>query len=123
MGVDQYTSAHVFEDLPDGGRIVLQRADSTDTADIAAIRNHLHTIAAAFARGDFALPGQVHDQVVPGTAVMSTAATRIEYHASDLPRGGQVRIVTGDTAALTAIHTFLAFQRREHHAAGHDHHM
>lgn len=21
MGVDQYTSAHVFEDLPDGGRI------------------------------------------------------------------------------------------------------
>jgi len=23
MGVDQYTSAHVFEDLPDGGRVVL----------------------------------------------------------------------------------------------------
>ena len=23
MGVDQYTSAHVFEDLPDGGRIIL----------------------------------------------------------------------------------------------------
>src|SRR5688572_33371875 len=29
MGVDQYTSAHRFEPLPDGGRIELQR----DTAD------------------------------------------------------------------------------------------
>src|SRR6478672_9598741 len=32
MGVDQYTSAHVFEDLPDGGRIVLERKDTTDSA-------------------------------------------------------------------------------------------
>src|SRR5881275_786571 len=31
MGVDQYTSAHRFEPLPDGGRIVLQR-DSADSA-------------------------------------------------------------------------------------------
>ena len=30
MGVDQYTSAHVFEDLPDGGRIVLDRDDASD---------------------------------------------------------------------------------------------
>lgn len=34
MGVDQYTSAHVFEDLPDGGRVVLDRADASDTAAI-----------------------------------------------------------------------------------------
>ena len=31
MGVDQYTSHHIFEPLPDGGRIVLQR-DSVDSA-------------------------------------------------------------------------------------------
>jgi len=47
---------------------------------------------------------------------------RIDYRAPDRSRGGQVRIVTSDTAALGAIHTFLAFQRQEHHAAGHDHH-
>jgi hypothetical protein len=35
MGVDQYTSAHVFEDLPDGGRVILDRADAADTAAIA----------------------------------------------------------------------------------------
>ena len=31
MGVDQYTSMHVFEDLPDGGRIVLERKDAADS--------------------------------------------------------------------------------------------
>ena len=32
MGVDQATSSHVFEDLADGGRIVLERDDASDTA-------------------------------------------------------------------------------------------
>ena len=41
MGVDQYTSAHVFEDLPDGGRIVLDRDDPSDSAGIATIRAHM----------------------------------------------------------------------------------
>src|SRR6476469_1505122 len=40
MGVDQYTSAHVFEDLADGGRIVLVRTDSSDSAGVSMIRAH-----------------------------------------------------------------------------------
>jgi hypothetical protein len=32
-----------------------------------------------------------------------------------------VRITTADPAAVEAVHQFLAFQRHEHHAAGHDH--
>src|SRR5437764_4105242 len=36
MGVDQYTAAHRFEPLPDGGRIVLQRA-SADRAGEATL--------------------------------------------------------------------------------------
>src|ERR1041384_4807062 len=34
MGVDQYTSAHVFEDLPDGRRVGLDRDDPSDMAGI-----------------------------------------------------------------------------------------
>jgi len=56
MGVDQYTSAHVFEDLPDGGRIVLDRDSGSDTAGIATIRQHMRDVAAAFATGDFTKP-------------------------------------------------------------------
>jgi 3-methyladenine DNA glycosylase AlkD len=118
MGVDQYTSSHVFEPLPDGGRIVLQR-QTDDSAGTAAIRAHMSTIAEQFRRGDFAVPGFVHAQEVPGTDVMASHRTRISYRADTLPRGGQVRIVTTDPAALMAVHGFLAFQRREHHAVGH----
>ncbi|HET7109832.1 MAG TPA: amidohydrolase family protein [Gemmatimonadales bacterium] len=118
MGVDQYTSSHVFESLPDGGRIVLQR-DSVDSAGTATIRMHLQHIARAFADGDFALPGFVHAEEVPGTAVLRARRALIRYQFDTLPRGGQVRIQASDSVAVGAIHEFLSFQREDHHAAGH----
>lgn len=83
MGVDQYASAHVFEDLPDGGRIVLDTKDPSDTAGIAAIRRHMRDIEAAFRAGDFTKPFQVHAMTVPGTAAMSQWHDVIEYEAID----------------------------------------
>ena len=122
MGVDQYTSFHRFESLPDGGRISLQR-DPGDSAGVAQIRSHLRGIAAAFTRGDFALPGFVHDRDVPGTAVMAARRSRISYVADTLPGGGQVRLQTSDPSVVAAIHQFLAFQRQDHRStspgAGH----
>lgn len=120
MGVDQYTSSHVFEALPDGGRIVLQR-DSVDSAGTAVIRAHLRDIAARFSSGDFSIPGMVHAQVVPGTVDMAAHRNLIRYVADTLPRGGEVRITTSDPTAIAAVHAFLAFQRMDHHAAGHSH--
>src|ERR1044071_7782588 len=54
MGVNQYTSRHVFESLPDGGRIELQRGVD-DSAGIEQIRRHMQLIARQFAGGDFHL--------------------------------------------------------------------
>ena len=115
MGVDQYTSQHVFEPLPDGGRIVLRR-DPADSAGTATIRAHMREIAAAFARGDFSTPGMVHAGVVPGTDVMRERHDRLRYEARDLPGGAEVRITTADAEALRAVHAFLAYQRRDHRA-------
>ena len=119
MGVNQYTSAHVFEDLPDGGRIVLDRDTSSDIAGIAQIRRHMRDIAASFEAGDFTKPFQVHAEAVPGTSVMAARRGRITYQTLDRPRGAEVRIHTTDAAAVAAVHEFLAFQRRAHHAPGH----
>ena len=119
MGVDQYTSEHVFESLPDGGRIVLQRKD-VDSVGEATIREHMWTIAKAFAAGDFALPGAVHAMKdVPGTEEMRALRDEITYTEHDLPRGGEVLIETRNPRAVTAIHDFLAFQRMEHRAGAH----
>src|SRR5256886_13435202 len=87
MGVDQYASAHVFEDLEDGGRIVLDADGASDTAGIATIRHHMRDIATAFRAGDFARPFEVHAQVVPGTSVTAARRTKITYEPSDRPWG------------------------------------
>lgn len=115
MGVDQYTSAHRFEPLPDGGRIELQR-DTADAAGIQTIRAHMRDIADRFSRGDFTIPGFVHARDVPGTRVMSERRAQITYEPRELPGGGEVRIRTTDSTAVAAIHEFLAFQRSDHRA-------
>lgn len=117
IGVDQYTSAHRFDDTPDGGRIVLQR-EASDSAGTRVIREHLASIAQQFGSGNFAVPGFVHATEVPGTAVMQTRRRRIAYRFEPLPGGGQVTIRTSDPEAVRAIHQFLGFQRTEHHAPG-----
>ncbi|MFL5482955.1 MAG: hypothetical protein ACJ8AK_12310 [Gemmatimonadaceae bacterium] len=119
MGVDQYTSQHVFEPLPTGGRIVLQRKEA-DSAGEAVIREHMRTIAKAFAAGDFTLPGVVHAmEDVPGTQQMRALHDDITYTPKDLPRGGEVIIATSNPTAIEAVHEFLAFQRTDHRAGMH----
>lgn len=120
MGVDQYTSTHVFEPLADGGRIVLQR-DHVDAAGTATIRAHLEEIATRFAAGDFTIPGVVHAQIVPGTIEMKAHRTLLRYAFDTLPNGGQVRIIASDSVVLAAVRAFLQFQRMDHRADGHDH--
>jgi len=118
MGVNQYTSSHIFEPLADGGRIELQR-DVEDSAGTAQIRRHMQEIARRFAAGDFRLPGVVHAREVPGTEVMTDRRAAITYTVESLPRGAGLRARSGDPAAVAAIHEFLAFQRQDHHAAAH----
>jgi hypothetical protein len=116
MGVDQYTSAHRFEDLPDGGRIELQR-EPNDSAGVRTIREHLQRIATAFSRGDFSVPGFVHADNVPGTTTMRAQRAAIRYQYAPLPGGGEVRIITQNAVAIAAVHAFLAYQRHEHHVS------
>jgi hypothetical protein len=113
MGVDQYTSTHRFEPLPDGGRITLVR-EGDDPAGVTRIRAHMVEIAAAFRRGDFTVPGFVHDRTVPGTATMAARRSWISYIADTLPHGGSLRIHSTDSIAISAIHQFLRFQRQDH---------
>ena len=119
MGVDQYTSIHQFDSLLDGGRIELQR-DVDDPAGVEQIRRHLQEIAKAFKSGDFTTPAFVHMRQVPGTEIMAARRDAITYNYRDLPRGGELRMVTGDPEALVAIHAFLAFQRQDHRTGGRD---
>jgi hypothetical protein len=113
MGVDQYTSRHTFDLLPDGGRISLVR-DATDTAGVRTIRAHMQDIARSFAAGDFAHAFAVHQHDLPGTDEMRQRRATIRYRVDTLPGGGAVRIISSDSLAVQAIHQFLSAQRMEH---------
>ena len=115
MGVDQETSVHVFEAMPNGGIIELQRAGN-DTAGTRIIRQHLRSIALAFRQGDFSAPTSIHMTTVPGARTMADRRSYIYYDYRDLPRGGALRITTTDFAARKAIWEFIAYQRNEHMA-------
>jgi hypothetical protein len=120
MGVDQDSSAHVFEDLPDGGRIVLDQKNANDAAAIATIRQHMRSVADDFRAGNFTKPFAVHAQQVPGTGVMAAKRAKITYRVADRPSGAEVRIKSTDAGAVSAVHAFLEFQRSDHRAAGHE---
>ena len=61
-----------------------------------------------------------HPEVLLRT--MAEKRNAIQYEFRELPRGGEVRIRSADPEAVEAIHTFLAFQRGDHRAAGHAQH-
>lgn len=115
MGVDQYASAHRFDVLPNGGRIALEMKGG-DSLAVAQIRAHMKLIEHAFQAGDFSTPEFVHARAMPGTDIMSRNKALIRYTYADLPRGGEVRITTTDSASLAAIREFLTAQRGDHRA-------
>jgi hypothetical protein len=64
------------------------------------------------------MPMFIHLKTIPGVATMAQRRAHISYRETDVPNGGQLRIRTRDSAAIAAIHEFLAFQRGEHRAGG-----
>jgi hypothetical protein len=116
VGTAPMTLAHEFVAQPDGGDIILERQIHEDMG-INQIRAHLLLISRSFARGDFSVPGFVHEKPIPGTVVMAQRAGQITYTVEDLPHGGVVHIKTSDPEALKAIHSFIAFQIAEHRTA------
>lgn len=109
---DPMTTAEQFVVQDDGGDIIIEREIHQDLG-INQIRSHLLLIARSFARGDFAVPGFIHDKPVPGTAVMADRADKIDYSVEDTEHGGVVHMRTGDPQALQAIHSFIAFELAE----------
>ena len=114
MGFSQTKTTHHFKLTKDGGSIEVDANDAADHESRDEIRLHLRHVAQAFAKGDFAIPMFVHDQIPDGVPVMKAKKDRIDYHFEETQAGGRVLISSTDAEALSAIHEFLAFQIREH---------
>jgi hypothetical protein len=114
MGFDQDKTTHHFHLTAEGGAISVDANSADDTASRDAIRAHLKVIAEQFQRGEFGKPTATHAEVPPGVEAMQRSKDSIRYTFEESPLGGQVRIASGDSAAIAAIHQFLQYQIREH---------
>jgi hypothetical protein len=114
MGFDHTKTTHHFRLLADGGSIEVVANSSQDTASRDQIRMHLGHIAKMFAGGNFNAPMLIHDQIPPGVPTMQKLKGDIQYKFEETEQGARIRISTGSSEALQAIHDFLRFQIREH---------
>ena len=118
MGVDQYSSHHVFEDLVDGGRIILfemipptLRAPSDPAAPAGRRRQ--------FRAGIFADPRECMPVKSPERPSWRSSATRSGIKSA-IERAARNSGSRPLTAAIAAVRRFLAFQREDHHAGAHE---
>lgn len=116
MPFDLDRTEHVFEKQPGGGIQLVLARDSTDTLTIRLVREHLREESARFARGDFADPGAIHGDDMPGLAELRGGAGRISVEYDDQAAGGRIRYATGDSALVAALHRWFDAQVRDHGA-------
>jgi len=115
MGFPHDKTTHHFRLYTDGGAIEVTANDSSDEADIQAIRSHLSHVAAMFAEGNFSIPMFIHGQVPTGVEVMKKERSQISYNFEAIPTGARVRITTKSKNAVSAVHDFLRFQIEDPH--------
>jgi tRNA threonylcarbamoyladenosine modification (KEOPS) complex Pcc1 subunit len=105
---------HHFALTDDGGTITLEATADDDAEARVRVREHLRTIARAFAEGDFSMPEAIHERVPPGVETLKARRSAMRYRFAETPRGGVVTIATTDAEALAAVHAFLRFQIDDH---------
>ena len=114
MGFSHENSIHHFHLYSDGGAIEVVANDPKDEATREQIRMHLGHIAQMFSAGNFNVPMFIHDRTPPGVPIMEAKKDAIHYKFEHTRIGGQIRITTADSDAVTAIHEFLVFQIQDH---------
>jgi len=117
MPFDLARTLHIFLMTEDGGvQQVVTRGDVADAEQVKLIQHHLTMEAAAFQKGNFADPAQLHGATMPGLQGLQSGATRIQIAYRSLPNGAEIRFKSNDMRLITAIHRWFGSQLSEHGA-------
>jgi hypothetical protein len=119
-------TTHIFTKNAQGGiqRVVVK--NSSDTAQVTLIRQHLQEIREQFLKGDFSGPSHIHGQDMPGLAQLRDAkAGQIAIAYRGIQGGAQLSYQTSDAALVAALHKWFDAQLSDHGkdaVEGHQHH-
>ena len=116
MPFDMSRTVHVFRMTETGGVQRVIARDSSDTEQVALIRQHLEHEAHRFRRGDYSDPATLHGADMPGLEKLQAGASDIEVSYTELPAGAAITFETNDLELLTAIHRWFGAQLSEHGA-------
>ena len=114
MGFNQSMIHHHFMATTTGGEIMIMSTNMSDIQTINEIKNHVKDIQYEFSQGNFTKPFYIHDQIVPGTNIMTTKKNLINYSIKNFDGGSALILTTNDTELLNAIQQFMNFQSSQH---------
>ena len=117
MPFDLARTLHIFQMTENGGvQQVVMRGDVVDAEQVQLIQHHLMMEAAAFQKGDFTDPAQLHGATMPGLQELRSGSKRIQIAYRPLPTGAEIRFKSNDIRLITAIHRWFGAQLSEHGA-------
>lgn len=114
MPFDLERTTHYFDPLPDGGVQAVKADDPSDREQIQLIREHLRKEAAAFARGDFGDPEQIHGRDMPGVEELRMSYEEVTITFSTTPTGARIRYRTRAPQVVDALHRWFDAQLMDH---------
>jgi len=116
MPFDLDATTHTFEPTPDGGVQTVVADDPADHQQIDLVQQHLSEEAAAFTRGEFDDPAQIHGADMPGLRALEAGADRIDIGYDTRADGAVIRFTTDHPELVAALHDWFAAQTSDHGA-------
>jgi hypothetical protein len=119
-------TTHVFTKTPSGGTEQVVAKNAKDADQVRLTREHLASVAKAFAAGDYSSPEQIHGKDMPGLSALKRAKrSEIKVTYAAIESGGQITFMASDPSLVQALHEWFDAQLSDH---GHDamqghHHM
>jgi hypothetical protein len=114
MPFDLDATTHRFAPIAEGGLQTVVADDPSDREQVALIQQHLQEEAAAFGRGDFGDPAQIHGADMPGLAALQAGADRIDVEYRSRDDGAELTYTTDDPVLVAALHDWFAAQTSDH---------
>lgn len=116
MPFDLDRTTHQFAKTNTGGVQTVTADDPADTTEVALVQQHLQQEAERFRRGDFTDPARIHGSDMLGLAALRGSAGKISVDYAATANGAHITYTTGDSALVTALHSWFDAQVSDHGA-------
>jgi len=108
-------TTHVFTKTTNGGVQRVVAKDSSDSAQVTLVRQHLQSIRAQFLQGNYSGPSHIHGQDMQGLAELQAARPgQIVIAYQDVQGGAELSYLTSDTRLAVALHRWFDAQLTDH---------